>query len=151
MRVLLGIILALVLANAAVAQTPVLPYTQLIDTTGGTSSAPVNTCQKSVVYDAGTNGSTELVALQSGLAIYVCSYTLFSAGTVNVSLVYGTGTACVTGRTSLTPAYQFTAQTGIVDRGPVWNGIKTPQSNALCLLTSAGVPVQGLVSYSVLK
>ena len=43
-------------------------------------------CGSSVVYDASTNGSTQLVALSSGKTVYVCGYTIFSAGTANVNL-----------------------------------------------------------------
>jgi hypothetical protein len=107
-------------------------------------------CDKSAVYDASTNGSTELQALTSGRSIYVCGYSLSTSGTVNVKLIYGTGTACATGTASLTPAYQGVAQWGIVDGSPFFRGMKTASANALCINTSAGVAVQAVVYYAIL-
>lgn len=108
--------------------------------------APVQ-CNKSAVYDTNANGLTELVALSAGKQIYVCGYTINSGGTVNVALKYGTGTACATGTTSLTPAYSMVAQEVITDSSPFFRGLNVPAGNALCLSTSAGVAVQAVVMY----
>ena len=105
-------------------------------------------CDSSVVYDAATSGSTQLVALSSGKTIYVCGFVLFSAGTTNVKLNYGTGTACGTGTTALTPAFQFTAQTGAAYGSSEGYVAKTAASNALCINSSAAVAVQALVTYA---
>lgn len=105
-------------------------------------------CDSSVVYDASTSGSTQLVALSSGKIVYVCGYTIVSGGTVNVELDYGTGTACVTSPTKIVPAFQLTAQTGAVDGSPFYRGLKTAASNELCLKTSGGVAVQAIVYYT---
>jgi hypothetical protein len=105
-------------------------------------------CGSSIVYDASTNGSTQLVALSSGKTVYVCGYTLFAAGTVSVNLSYGTGSACASGTTKLTPAYQLVAQTGVSDQSPEFRGMATAASNELCLNTSAGVAVQAVVYYT---
>jgi len=105
-------------------------------------------CTDTAVYDASTSGNTELVALTSNQVIYVCGYTIFSAGTVNVRLVTGTGTACATGEASVTPAFQLTSQTGAVDGSPVYRGLKSATSGALCLETSGAVAVQALVYYT---
>lgn len=118
-------------------------------------------CTSSKVYDASTSGNTELVALSGSKHIYVCGYELFSAGTVNVSLVAGTGTACASAASgtpstgtsgasaSLTPAWQFTAQTGKLSAYPVHGWLLDAGSaNALCLKTSGGVAVQAQVFYS---
>lgn len=117
--------------------------------TGGLVAGMVQ-CDSTAVYDASTSGSTELKALTSGRSIYVCGYSIFSGGTVNVKLIYGTGTACATGSANMTGAYQLTAQTGIVDGAPYYRGMKTASANALCINTSAGVAVQALVYYSVI-
>lgn len=114
---------------------------------GGSQTAMIS-CQSKATYDASTSGSTELVALTSTQTIYICGYTLFAAGTVNVELDYGTGTACATGNAKITPAYQLTAQTGKVEISPFYIGSKTAASNALCLKTSAGVAVQAEVYYT---
>lgn len=127
------------LNNAA---TSAIPTTQ-----SGVATALI-TCDKSITYDASTNGSTQLVALASGQKTYVCGYSILAAGTVNVELDYGTGTACATGNAKMTPAYQLTAQVGIVDGAPSYRGLATIASNELCLKTSAGVAVQAIVYYT---
>src|SRR5438105_3999137 len=80
-------------------------------------------CNQSAPYDASTNGSTKLVTGVAGKRTYVCGFNLFAAGTVSVQLVYGTGGTCGTGTTAITPAFQFTAQTGDVDHLPVYTGL----------------------------
>lgn len=117
--------------------------------TGGLLAGLIQ-CDSSVAYDASTNGSTELKALTSGRTIYVCGYTILAAGTVNVKLIYGTGTACATGSVNMTAAYQLTAQVGLVDGAAFYRGLKTASANALCINTSAGVAVQAIVYYSVI-
>lgn len=105
-------------------------------------------CDSSVIYDASTNGKTQLVGLTSSQNTYVCGFTVFAAGTVNVSLSTGTGTNCGTTSTNITPAFQLTAQTGAVDGSPFFRGLKTAASEELCLVTSAGVAVQAIVYYT---
>lgn len=114
---------------------------------GNNLNTPI-ACYQSVVYDASTSGSTQLVALQSGQIIYVCGYSLYSAGTVNVELDYGTGSACASGTTKIVPAYQFVANSGVVDGSPFYRGLKTAASNELCLKTSGGVAVQAIIYYA---
>ncbi len=107
-------------------------------------------CDATAIYDASTNGSTELVALTSGRTVYVCGYSIIAGGTVNVKLIYGTGTACATGSNNMTPAYQLTAQVGIADGAAFYRGLKTASANALCINTSAGVAAQAIVYYSII-
>lgn len=108
-------------------------------------------CDSTAIYDASTNGSTELVALTSGRTIYVCGYAFSVGGTAtNVKLIYGTGTACATGPNNMTPAYQIAANGGMVDRAAFAQGLKTASANALCINTSAGNAVQGIVYYAKL-
>lgn len=108
-------------------------------------------CDSSAPYDASTNGSTELVALTASRTIYVCGYSILNGGTAtNVKLIYGTGTACATGSTNMTPAYQLIANAGIVDGSQFSRGLKTASANALCINTSAGNAVQAIVYYAKL-
>lgn len=116
-------------------------------TTGGLTTGLI-ACDSTVIYDASTSGSTELVALSSGKSIYVCGYSIIAGGTVNVKLISGTGTACATGSSNKTPAYQLTAQAGISDGAPFFRGLKTAVSNALCINASAGVAAQAIVYYA---
>lgn len=118
-------------------------------------------CDQQKIYDASTNGNTELVAISGSTHVYVCGYTIFSAGTVNVSLVAGTGTACASSASGtpstgtsgasagLTPAWQFTTQTGIQSAWAAHGFLfDAGSANALCLKTSAGVAVQAEVYYA---
>ncbi len=105
-------------------------------------------CDSSAVYDASTSGSTQIVALTSGQTIYVCGFVLFSGGTANVKLVYGTGTNCATSPANMTPAFQLTAQTGASYGNGEGVVVQTAGSNALCVNSSAAVAVQALVTYT---
>lgn len=107
-------------------------------------------CDNSTVYDASTSGPTQLVALSSGKTIYVCGYAITVGGTAtNVNLSYGTGTACATGTTKLTPAYQIIANGGIVDHASNhWGGMKSAASNALCINSSAANAVQATIYWT---
>jgi hypothetical protein len=106
-------------------------------------------CNSAAVYDASTNGSTQLVpAGLNGEAIYICGYTIFGGGTANVELDYGTGTACATGNKKIVPAYAITTGISVTDDSPFFRGIYAPSGTALCIKTSAGVPIQALVFYA---
>lgn len=105
-------------------------------------------CKQTAVYDASTNGSTKLVTGTSALRVYVCGYTLVGGGTATVKLVSGTGTACATGETALTPAYSLVAQTVVADNSPIWRGLTAQPGQDLCIKTSAGVAVQAIVYYT---
>jgi hypothetical protein len=119
----------------------------------GTAPNPdlLTACNQAVTYDASTNGATLLVASSGTARIYVCGWNFWAAGTVNVDLVYGTQVTnpCDTGATKITPAFQFTAQTGEIDHPPVYQGIKpVPNGDQLCINTSAGVAVQAVVYFA---
>ena len=118
-------------------------------------------CDKGVIYDASTSGSTQLVAVSASTHVYICGYEVFAAGTVNVSLVAGTGTACASAASGansvgtsgaaakLTPAWEFTASTGKIS---AWPGhgwlIDAGSANAVCLNTNGAVAVQAEIFYS---
>lgn len=104
-------------------------------------------CTKSIIYDASTNGATQLVALGPDIAI--CGYTIWAGGTANVDLRFGTQATnpCDTGGTKLTPAYNLTAQTGVNDTSPLFRGLHVPAGKQLCINTSAGVAVQAVVYF----
>jgi hypothetical protein len=135
----LALALALALAAPPVSAQSIVPTSSVIATTG---------CDSSVVYDAATSGATQLVGLISGKSIYVCGYSFFSAGTAKVKLTTGTGTACATGTASITPAYQLTAQAGIVDSSATYRGLKSAASGELCISSDAAVAVQAIVYYT---
>ncbi len=118
----------------------------LSDIANGTGASKA--CTDSVVYDASTSGSTQLVALSSGKTIYLCGYTIVASGAVNVKLITGTGSACATGSANITPAYQLTSQTGVVDGSPFFRGLKGAASSAVCINTSGAVAVQAIIYYT---
>lgn len=107
-------------------------------------SNPEIGCDSSVIYDASTNGETQLVAASGSTIIYVCGYHIFGAGTVNVDL----DSFAASAHTKITPAFQLTSQTGALDSSPIYRGLKTGAGAALYINTSAGQPVQALVYYT---
>ena len=105
-------------------------------------------CSNSAIYNANTNGATQLVAAITNARVYICGYTLWANGVVNVSLVSGTGTNCGTGTVTLVPAYVFAAASqGITDGAGNFRGLGTAIGQALCINSSAGVAVQAIVYY----
>lgn len=111
-------------------------------------SGPNIACPNAAIYDASTNGATKLVTGLSTRNIYICGFILFAGGTANVSLVTGTGTNCGTGQAALTPAFNMVAQSGVADQSDRFRGLAVGRSLDLCIKTSAGVAVQGIVYYS---
>jgi hypothetical protein len=106
-------------------------------------------CNTAPFYDASTNGSTRLLAAKLSGAMYICGYSISTLGTVNIKLVYGTGTSCGTGTVSLTPAFQSsgagTTEFVFVDGSASYRGLFVPPGNDLCINTSAGISVQAIV------
>ena len=106
-------------------------------------------CNQSVQYDASTSGDTKLVTGVANKQIYVCGFDFFSNGTANVKLEYGTGGTCGTGTHAVTPAFEFTAQTGVADHLPVYTGLPpVPVSNDLCINVSGAVAVQAIIYFT---
>ena len=137
MRHFLWLILAASLFFPSVGHAQVRPY-----------GAPI-ACNQAAYYDASTNGATQLVAGVTGKIIYICGYTLFGAGTANVSLTEGTGTNCGTGTITISPAFRLVTQIGVTDPSDYWRGLNTRiAGDALCINTSAGVAIQAIVYYS---
>jgi hypothetical protein len=105
-------------------------------------------CDHFTRFNDAASGDTQLVALSSGKTIYICGMEGVASGTVTAQLEYGTGTNCATGKTAITDAMDFIANTGIVSRAPFWSGMKTAASNALCLNLSAAVKLAGGVYWT---
>ena len=108
---------------------------------------PVN-CGQTAIYDASTNGKTQLVPAVAGRTTYVCGYTIFAAGTVSVSLASGTGTNCGTTSTNITPAYEMTVSSSVTDGTDILRGLKGNSGEELCLVTTAGIAVQAIVYFA---
>lgn len=112
-------------------------------------------CTGHAIYSASTNGNTELVAISGSTVVYVCGYIITTSQTtaVNVRLVRGTGTACATNETSMTPTYVLQAPasvgpTGITSMIGGHTGHKTAAGDALCIETNQAVAVQAEVWYA---
>jgi hypothetical protein len=99
-------------------------------------------------FSVSVTADTELVALTSGQTIFLCGSSLTLGGTApTVAFVYGTGTTCGTGQTSLTGAINPTAGL-ILNLG--WGGtvFSTAVSNALCILITGTTPtIRGQITY----
>jgi len=67
----------------------------------------------SVAINVSTATTTQLVAISGSAKIYVTSFDVIAGGTGNITFVYGTGSNCGTGTTSLTGGYNLIAQAGI--------------------------------------
>lgn len=102
----------------------------------------------SAAISVSTATTTQIVALSSSLKIYVTSFDVIAGGTGNITFVYGTGSNCGTGTTSLTGAYNLTAQAGIAKGNGLGPVLVVPASNALCVTTSAAVQMSGSVAYT---
>jgi hypothetical protein len=112
-------------------------------------------CDKSAVYDNTTNGATQLVALSSGHAIYVCGFQFSTSQStaVHVALEQATAASCGGTTTKITPNYPLqaaasTGPIGLVMMTPGYTGLAAASGDALCILTDAAVSVQALVFYS---
>lgn len=106
------------------------------------------TCDNYAKLDMTTATTTEIVALAASKIIYICSYSLFSNGTTTGTIKYGTGTNCGTGTTSLSPAWEFTAQTGIARGTGIGMVMKNISANALCVTNSAAVNLHAEITYT---
>ena len=115
------------------------------------------TCDQWLSGSDAASGLTQLVALQQGKAVYVCSFAVTTASTslVTAQLKYGTGSACATGTgvlsllvpllaTATVPLAEF-----VLPLPPNANW-QTPLSNALCLNLGAAQTVYYQINYALL-
>lgn len=120
---------------------------QLCFTTNGNNCVPGIQASASVPINVSSATTTELVALSTGKRVYITSWDGIANGTVNVTLVYGTGTACATGQVALTGTYRFIAQAGIAKGNGTGIVLSVPVSQAVCIITSASPNFSGSLSY----
>ena len=141
---LLFALLALVLGlSSANAQGP----QKLCFTTNGNNCVPGLQASNSVAISVAAATTTQLVALSTGKSIFVTSFDVIANGTLNVTFVYGTGTNCGSGTTSLTGAYPLIAQAGIAKGNGTGAILFVPAGRALCVTTSGASQTSGSVSY----
>jgi hypothetical protein len=118
---------------------------------GGNSSgnlAGIVACDSSAQLTVSTATTTQMVSLASGKTIYICGFLLNGGGAATAKLVYGTGTNCATGLTSLTPAFTLASGTSLTFGGGVGYVAKTIAGNALCITNSTAAAANVLVAYT---
>lgn len=114
----------------------------------GANSVNVAQGSATVAINVSTATTTQLVALSGSTQIYVTGLAVIAGGTGNITLVYGTGSSCGTGTTSLSGAIPLIANAGFTlgsGLGPV---VVVPAGQALCITTSAAVQMSGFVTYT---
>lgn len=118
--------------------------------------AHATTCDQWAVGTDSTSGATQIVALQQGARVYVCSLVLTTSITTanTVQLQYGTGTACATGTGNFGLAIPFQAVSGsspamLVDNPGANVNWGTPVNQALCLNLSASTTINYEIHYAV--
>lgn len=106
------------------------------------------TCASSAVVNVSAAATTEIVALTASQVIRVCSFVLTGdTAATTATFVYGTGTNCGTGTTSLTGAMRMQDEGSISASAANGSLIRTASANALCLTAATGA-VTGFVSYA---
>lgn len=103
-----------------------------------TNSAPIT-------FSA-ASGTLQIVGLTAAQIIRVCHVSLSSSVATDITLVYGTGSNCAGGTTSLTGAYKGVT-TLALDFGPE-AALRTIAANAFCVTSSAVATIGGVVSYA---
>lgn len=102
----------------------------------------------SVAINVSTATTTQLVALASSQQIRVTGLTVVAGGTGNITFVYGTGSNCGTGTTSLSGAIPLVANVGFTMGAGLGPVLIVPASQALCITTSAAVQMSGWITYA---
>ena len=133
--------------------------TQIGGTDGTSLVVPyIDPCQREArttyVVDIVTATTTEIANAVASEFFYLCSVSVFSAGTQNVAIVEDDTDACTSptaglnGGVTAAEGYNFTAQTGIVTGVGSHYVMKTATANRyLCIITSAAVQVSGTITY----
>ena len=94
--------------------------------------------------------TTQIIALTSGKSIYVTHYEIHNGAAANaIYWVYGTGTNCGTGTTTLTGLVSLAANDGSNGGGGLGAVLTVPASQALCIVTSSAGPLGGHLQYTV--
>lgn len=121
---------------------------QMAGVRSGANMVQLTQANASAAISVSTATTTQLVALSASAVIHVTSFDVIAGGSGNITFVYGTGSSCGTGTTSLTGAYPLTAQAGIAKGNGLGPVLVVPAGNALCVTTSAAVQMSGSVSYT---
>ena len=116
--------------------------------TGGPVVPPPLVCESTQSLSMTNQGTAQVVAGEPGRSIHVCGFVLNSAGNTTVKFVQGSGSACTTGQTGLTPPFKLTNGTNVTFGGPSGPVIKLGTGRTLCVTTTSNPDVAVFVSYT---
>ncbi len=111
-------------------------------------------CNNFAQLQMSTATTTQIVALAAGAKVRICAYALQGSTTATATtlkLVYGTGSSCASGTTSLTPTWNLPATSTSLPFSQghgVGELFQTPAGNALCATNSAAGTVNISVTYA---
>jgi len=114
----------------------------------GSGCFPIVQGDNSIALSSSTAATAVVVVGITGKRIFVTNFNLYAAGTANGSFVYGSGTNCGTGTTSLTGVYTMTTQGRISVGGGLGPVLVVPADKDLCFVNSASVLIAGSLSYA---
>lgn len=117
--------------------------------TGGLLSGGVTVCDSQAFLDMTSATTTELVALTASRKVYICYWLAVSNGATTMTFKRGTSTNCQTGTTTISNAWELTAQVGFSGGGG-FGAIFDNQNagDALCVTNSAAVNLHIFVRYA---
>lgn len=117
-----------------------------MDSQGRLCLSPV--CNLTATVSVTAAATTQIVALTAGQTIRVCAFSVSMSAAGTAQFVYGTGTNCGTGTTSITPAVPLaTATPWTQSIGPGAVLFQTAAANALCVAAVTG-NVVGYITYA---
>lgn len=142
-KYLLAGFLLLLLAPGAGAQTLICGKSS-----SGSGCFPIVQGDNSIPIASSSAATSVLVAGVVGKRIFVTNFNLYAAGTANGSFIYGSGTNCGTGTTSLSGVYTMTTQGRISVGGGLGPVLVVPAGKDLCFVNSASVLLAGSLSFA---
>ncbi len=90
-------------------------------------------------------GANQIVALTAGQAIHVCGISFANSGAADVGLVQGTGANCAVGTAAVSGTYRNVLSMAVPF---LLQPLRLTAGTALCLTSSAGVNIGGIVTYA---
>jgi len=103
-------------------------------------------CPLSAPIATSTSGNTVIVSGVAAQQVRICNIAVASASPVNIKLQYGHGSACATGATDLTGAFQSVSAIALDFTA---GGLRGAVGEDVCLNLSSGVQTSGVVTYTI--
>src|SRR6185369_1952123 len=109
----------------------------------------LSVADNSVAISAVGATTSQIIALSAGKKIVVTGWAISASVAGTFKCVYGTGTNCATGTTSLTGAFNLAANGFAASPGSPSPQFSVPAGNALCLIgTGTSQSLNGYVSFT---